>query len=139
MVVAKTAMGVVTGRENARAEAIAKAGEAGARKLLADRAREIVEKLHSPEGRRMTMEEHERLRAEIKTVLGDRDADSLKMVESDAVTLICRDPYELGQLHNLYDALVDCKNYLKSMIVTSSTTIRSETGMADIWGGTGSM
>ena len=92
---------------------MAKAGESGMARLLADKAAGAVQAVHGMGARRPGDEELVRLKGELERILGDSDAPSLRRVRTDIVPLRCRgDPYELGKITDMLEAVSECREYV---------------------------
>jgi hypothetical protein len=92
---------------------LARAGESGMIQLVTQRAREVVDKVHSIELEALDPAGKKALKDEITALLGSSEAAHLIKVEVDVIPMRCLgDPYEMGKISNLYSALSDCKEYL---------------------------
>lgn len=92
---------------------LAKPGESGLARLLTETAAEIVREVHTMSAIRPSDSELLEAKRMLDCILSDSGAQSLRGVATDTVPLRCRgDPFDLGRLTNLLDAVSDCRDYV---------------------------
>ncbi len=93
--------------------ALARPGESGLERLLSDTAAEIVREVHTMSAIRPSDSELLEAKRMLDLILSDSGAQSLRDAKADTVPLRCRgDPFDLGKLTNLLDAVSDCRDYV---------------------------
>ncbi len=95
--------------------ALARPGESGLERLLSETAAEIVREVHTMSAIRPSDPELLEAKRMLDLILSDSGAQTLRAVETDTVPLRCRgDPFDLGKLTNLLDAVSDCRDYVSN-------------------------
>lgn len=100
---------------NSSGRGLIKTGESGLVSLLSETARDAVSAVHAMSAQRANNADLLVLKGRIEEILSDSGAQSLRGVATNIIPLRCQgDPYDMGSITNLLDAVSECRDYVSS-------------------------